>query len=260
MRIIILTQNENLYLPRSLAAVCRALNSELVCIVASPAMSTHGGALQGFIKHLRLFGLKGTMTMGSHVIRARFVSIFYHPGPDSSFYSIKQVANTFSVPYHKIRKVKNDQLHHLLDKYKPDLLVSMSCPQIIGKRIRDRIPLGCINVHGAPLPRYRGLMPAFWALRNGETKTAVSVHDLGARLDDGDIILQREVKILPEDTWDSLVCKTKKAGAQALIDAVQQIKEGTVKRKPNPDSEATYFSFPTARDHRAFLKAGRRFF
>jgi len=69
MQIIILTQKENLYLPESFATVCRELSSELGGIVSSPAMSTHGGALKGFWKHFRLFGLTCTFIMGLRVIR-----------------------------------------------------------------------------------------------------------------------------------------------------------------------------------------------
>ena len=260
MRIIILTQNENLYLPNSFATVCEALGSDIVCIVSSPAMSTHGGPIKGFIKHFQLFGIKGTLIMGGRVIRAKLKAALSRSNPEGPFYSIKQVADVFKIPFYHVSRVKTQEFQDILYKYQPDLLISISCPQVIGKKIRARLPMGCINVHGAPLPKYRGLMPAFWVLRNGETKTAVSVHDLGAKLDDGDIILQREIEILPEDTWDSLVRKTKEAGARALVDAVQQIKDGTVKRKPNPEEEATYFSFPTAKDRKTFIQAGRRFF
>lgn len=103
-------------------------------------------------------------------------------------------------------------------------------------------------------------MPAFWVLRNGETKTAVTVHDLEAKLDDGDILVQREVEITPTETWYSLVQKTKTCGAQALVEAVRQIEAGTVVRKSNREEDATYYSFPTAADRRVFLAAGRRFF
>ena len=103
-------------------------------------------------------------------------------------------------------------------------------------------------------------MPAFWALCNGETKTAVSVHDLAAKLDDGDILVQREVDISRDDTWDTLVRKTKAVGAYALIDAIHQIKDGSVERMPNLEEHATYYSFPTAKDRKAFLAAGRHFF
>ncbi|MBN2475604.1 MAG: hypothetical protein JXB62_13410 [Pirellulales bacterium] len=260
MRIIILTQEENLYLPRSFATLCRALGPEIIGIVASPAMSTHGGAVKGFLKHFRLFGLKGTWLMGWRVARARLLARLTRPRPDREVYSIRQVADAFAIPYHRVGKVRDESFLQLLDHYRPDLLISISCPQIIGKKIRDRIPQGCINVHGAPLPKYRGLMPTFWALRNGETTTAVSVHDLGAKLDDGAILVQKEVEIARNDTWDSLVRKTKAAGVEALLEAIQQLKDGTVQRKPNRQEEATYFSFPTVCDQREFLAAGRRFF
>ncbi len=260
MRIIILAQEENLYLPQSFATVCREFPGEVVCIVSSPAMSTHGGPVKGFIKHFKLFGIKGTWIMGWRVILVKLKAKFSNPKNDGPFYSIKQVADTFNIPYHYVPKVKDQQFHDILDNYKPDLLISISCPQIIGKKIREKIPLGCINVHGAPLPKYRGLMPAFWVLRNNEKETATTVHDLAAMLDDGDIILQYRVDVEDNDTWDSLVHKTKSAGAKALIEAVKKIKAGNVERYPNHDSEATYFSFPTAEDRKVFLKAGRRFF
>lgn len=260
MRIIILTQNESIYLPRSFARVCREFPGEIVAIISSPAMSTHGGPLKGLIKHLRLFGLKGSMIMGLRVARAAILSRLTRPGEAGPFYSIAQVARAFGIPFHEVKKLKSAEFQEILDKYEPELLISISCPQIIGKAIRNRIPRGCINVHGAPLPRYRGLMPAFWVLRNGESKTAVTVHDLEAKLDDGDIILQKEVEISPDDTWDFLVRKTKAAGSEALIEAVRLIKDGREERRPNREEDSTYFSFPTGEDRRVFLQSGRRFF
>ncbi len=260
MRIIILTQNEGLYLPQSFARVCRECPEEVVAIVSSPAMSTHGGPLRGLFKHLRLFGFRGTAIMGWRVVRAAVLARLTRPGADGPFYSISQVAGAFGVPYYEVARVKSDEFQDLLTRHRPELLISISCPQIIGKAVRERIPLGCINVHGAPLPRYRGLMPAFWVLKNGESKTAATVHELAAKLDDGDIILQREVVITPDDTWDSLVRKTKAVGAELLIVAIRLIKEGRAERRPNREDDSTYFSFPTARDRKAFIRAGRRFF
>lgn len=183
-----------------------------------------------------------------------------NPTAEGPFHSIKQVADSFQVPYFHVPKIGEQEFQDILEQYKPDLLISISCPQIIGKKIRDKIPMGCINVHGAPLPKYRGLMPAFWVLKNGETKTATSVHDLKAKLDDGDILLQKEVAITPQDTWDTLVRKTKSAGAKALVEAIRQIENGEVQRTPNREEESTYFSFPTPQDAEDFRVTGRRFF
>lgn len=259
MRILILTQDENLFLPQSVASVCRARHKDVVCVVAAPAMSTHGGAVRGFRRHFRLFGVRGTARMVARVLWRKLKARFTRSGQGGPFYSLAQVARAWSVPYHRVAQVNGEEFAALLEGYQPDLLVSLSCPQIVGKAIRQRFPLGCINVHGAPLPRYRGLMPAFWMLCRGERMAAVSVHDLGDRLDDGLILVQKHVPIAETDTWFSLVAKTKAAGAEALLDAIDQIERGTVKRQPNPREDATYCSFPTAEDGQAFRAAGRQF-
>ncbi|HID77853.1 MAG TPA: hypothetical protein EYP56_17875, partial [Planctomycetaceae bacterium] len=129
--------------------------------------------------------------------------------PDGSFWSVAAVAAAYGIPYRHVRRLRGPQFQAVLDSYPADVIVSMSCPQIIGRRVRRRFPAGALNVHGAPLPRYRGLMPAFWAMLNGETETAVTVHFMADKVDAGEIVLQRPVPIDPGDTWDTLVRKSK---------------------------------------------------
>lgn len=260
MRIFILTQEENLYLPESFATVCRELGDRIVVIVSAPAMSTHGGSLKGLWKHFCLFGCLGIWKLGSRSVAAKIRAKVFRPAISGPFFSVESVARAFRIPYYHVSNLQSEVFESILAEYQAELLISISCPQIIAKRIRERFPQGCINVHGAPLPKYRGLMPAFWQLRNGETQTAATVHDLAAKLDDGDILLQRKVPILAEDTWDSLVRRTKREGANALVEVIRQIENGTVTRRQNPESESTYFSFPKAADKKAFVAAGRRFF
>jgi len=260
MRILVLTQNENLYLPTALAGICRVRAADLACIVTAPVLGGRGGAVRGLLRHAMLFGLAGTARMAWRVAAAKLRARLHRPGPAGAFHSVPAVARTFAVPSYHVAGVNGREFHRIVDRHRPDLLVSMSCPQIIGRQVRRRFDLGCINVHGAPLPRYRGLMPSFWVLRHGEAATAATVHDLGDRLDNGAILRQRRVAIDPADTWDSLVRKTKAAGARALLEAMDEIEAGTVRRRPNADAGATYFSFPTARDRRAFARRGRRFF
>jgi methionyl-tRNA formyltransferase len=258
--VLLITQDENVYLPTSLARVCQSLGDRMVCIVAAPAMSTHGGPVKGLVRHLRAFGFCALTTLAWRTIRGKMRAKMCRSEGQGEFHSLAHVARRFGLPYEYLHKVNGPDFQSLVDKYQPDLLISMSCPQVIGAKARERFPLGCINVHGAPLPKYRGLMPAFWVLRNGETQTASTVHDLGDKLDNGAILLQRPVTITPQDTWDSLVRKTKAAGAEALVEVVFQIEKGAVERRPNRNEDATYFSFPTAQDRKAFFKAGRKFF
>ena len=162
MKLLILTQNENLYLPRAFADVCRTKPGDVVCIVIAPVISTHGGPIKGFLKHWSLFGTYATLIMGLRVLRGKALSRLTKPSPAGPFHSIENVADAFQIPCHHVEKVSGDAFHQLIDQYKPDLLISISCPQIIGAEGPRTIPDGAINVHGVPLPKYRGLMPAFW--------------------------------------------------------------------------------------------------
>jgi methionyl-tRNA formyltransferase len=260
MKLFVVTQDENVYLPRSIAAVCRAFSGDVTAIVSAPAMSTHGGKMPGFMRHFRLFGVRGSATLGLRVVAAKLRALRGRPGPDGPFNSMRHVAQAFGVPYVHVDRLKSPEFVAAVDRHGGDLLISASCPQIIGKQIRDKFTAGAINLHSSPLPRYRGLMPAFWVLRNNEKETAITVHELAAKLDDGDILAQQPIPIAPDETWDSMVRKTKEAGAELLIDTIRRIANGTVERHPNSEAEATYFSFPTAADKRAFLEAGHRFF
>ena len=260
MKIIVLTQFDNLYQPDALSIVCRELNADIAAIVALPTMGTDSGLIKGVKKYIDFLGLKTFIQVGWRTFLAKVKAKLTKPTIDGPFYSISQVADSFEIPYYYFTDIKSVEFSDLLDRFSPDLLVSLSCPQIIGKKIRDRFPAGCINVHGAPLPKYRGVMPSFWILKNNEKYAASTVHDLEAKIDDGDILVQKKVEILPNESWHELLQKTKSAGGHALVEAVRQINEGTVVRKPNLEQEATYYSFPGKQDRIDFISSGKRFF
>jgi methionyl-tRNA formyltransferase len=78
-------------------------------------------------------------------------------------------------------------------------------------------------------------------------------------LDDGPIILQRRVPITPGETQHSLILKTKRAGAELLLEALQKLERGPIDTLPNDRTQATYYSFPTPEDGRKFRRLGLRF-
>jgi methionyl-tRNA formyltransferase len=260
MRCLLLTQDEKVFLPKSVDALCKRQHHNMAAIVVAPAMSTHGGWWRGLLRHVLLFGFSGVKgwarVLAKATIKERWASLFSTP----SVGSIEQIAKRYDIPFFRVDEINCPKFHGLLDRLSSDLLISLSCPQVIGKKIRERFSLGAINVHGAPLPRYRGLMPAFWMLKNGESMAAATVHDLAARLDDGAILVQLTAPISKNETWETLVQKTKALGVDALIEAIDQIENGIVQRRPNQDDLATYFSFPTWKDSREFLNSGKRFF
>lgn len=142
---------------------------------------------------------------------------------------------------------------------RPDLLVSIAGNQIFRRPLIDLAPRGCLNLHTALLPKYRGLMPTFWVLKNGEKETGVSIFLVDEGIDSGPIVVQKRVAI---DTvsLEALIRLTKTLGMDAVWEAVEKVRGGNPDLIPNPESDKTYFSFPTRADVRAFRAAGKRLF
>jgi methionyl-tRNA formyltransferase len=180
-------------------------------------------------------------------------------GSTRTCYSVRAVAKKYGVPVTESVDVNSDEfLKHLRDK-KVDLIVSISGTQFYKKPLRDQTPAGIINCHGALLPRYRGLMPSFWTLANGEKEGGVSVHFVDAKLDNGPIVVQKSYRIHPHDTLEDVMARSKDLAAEAIIECVRLIETGNPPLLPNDESKATGFSMPTPEDVGRFKSAGRRF-
>jgi len=169
-----------------------------------------------------------------------------------------RVAARFGVPVEAVADVNAPEFLDHLRALGVDLVISVACPQIFRRELLGLPPLGCINVHSGPLPRYRGMLPTFWVLYHHEPATAVTVHRMNARLDDGPIILQETVPIAAGETQAGLMQRCKLVGGRLLADAVELFEAGEVPELPNPRVQATYFSFPTPEEARRFRAEGGR--
>jgi len=178
----------------------------------------------------------------------------------SRCYSVRAVARKYGVPVDGTEDVNSEGFLDLLRTGKVGLIVSISGTQFYGKRLRRVCPRGIINCHGGLLPKYRGLMPSFWTLANGETEGGVSVHFVDGKVDNGPIVLQRRYRIHPRDTLEEIMARSKDLAAEAIIDAVRLIESGAAELKPNPEERSTSYSVPTREDVRRFLGSGHRFF
>jgi methionyl-tRNA formyltransferase len=136
-----------------------------------------------------------------------------------------------------------------------DTIVSLNCPQKLKTDILSLPARGCINVHFGKLPRYRGILPIFHAVLNGEPSFGVTVHMMDEQLDNGAIILQRDVPIVRGDTLETLYPKGFAAASALLDEALTALERGNVTLVPNPASEKTYYSYPTREMIRAYRRA-----
>lgn len=117
----------------------------------------------------------------------------------------------------------------------PDLVCVVSYGVILPKSFLKIPKYGCINVHPSMLPKYRGAAPIQWAILNGDETTGVTIMYLDEGMDSGDIIVQEEVTIDPDETTGELWNRLSSIGAKLLKESVDKINNGTVKSVPQPE-------------------------
>jgi methionyl-tRNA formyltransferase len=259
MKIFIVTSEDVFYLPHVLHMILSARGKDIVGMTILPETTKKKGWRGLIQEHYELYGLRTFLYQGLRFAWYKALNTLSTILPLPGFYSTRAVAHYHHTPLYPTVSINSQEFLNQLKTLAPDVIVSINSSQIFKRPLLTLPPLGCINVHGAPLPKYRGRLPSFWALLNGEQETGVTVHFMNEDLDDGPIILQRRVPITPGETQHSLILKTKRAGAELLLEALQKLERGPIDTLPNDRTQATYYSFPTPEDGRKFRRLGLRF-
>jgi methionyl-tRNA formyltransferase len=124
----------------------------------------------------------------------------------------------------------------------PEILLSCQYAQILGAGIRGVASMATLNLHFGPLPRYRGVAPIFWAIRNGETEHGVTLHHVDAGVDSGDLLATARVPIGPSDTARDLYERSTEAGIELLRETWSSIQAGHLPRTPQEADRSLYYN------------------
>ena len=162
------------------------------------------------------------------------------------------------VPYHSLRSANGPEALSALRSWTPELLISVSSPERLVPEVLAVAPMAAINLHWGLLPRYRGIAPYFWVLRNGERETGLTVHVMAPELDAGPLLRQRRLPIRPGDTSLGLQLRLTQAGAEELLDAVRELPGSIARATPQDPADRSWFSWPQREDIRALRRRGRR--
>lgn len=133
----------------------------------------------------------------------------------------------------KVRK--NEEFIEQIKNLNPDVICVVAYGKILPKEILDIPRLGCINVHGSLLPKYRGAAPIQWAVLNGDKTTGVTTMYMDVGMDTGDMILKQEIEIGENETTGELWDRLSKIGGELLVETLKQIENGTAPREKQGD-------------------------
>lgn len=254
MNVLIITQDDPFYLPECLGYLVNAFpsHSRIVgCVIldASPFGKPRETQWRKALRTLNTFG----MGFFARYTLQYLAKLFGGPG-------VADVMGKHGVPVVRLDKnINNTESLDVIRSFHPEVIISITANQVFKKALIGIPTKGVINLHTSLLPKYRGLLPTFWVLKNGETRTGVSVFFVDEGIDSGPIIVQKAFEI-GEMTQEQLIVATKRLGMDAIIEAMDKIQEGGYALIPNQADEATYYSFPTREDVQTFLQAGKRFF
>ena len=247
MKVVYLTTDDPLYLPAFYERVLGERASLTRAVYVAPPLYRHQSASGAAWRYARTFGWGAAAHLTARVLVARVRG-----------QSIARVCRRHGVPCLPVADVNAPEFLAELGRLDPDLLISVSCPQIFKAPLIALPPLGILNIHGAILPQYRGVLPSFWMLANGEKTAGVSIYYVNERIDAGELCGQRIYDIPAGDTLDDFLRNSKAIAADLLLEVLGRIESGQVTRRALNLADGSYYSWPDAAAVRRFRAAGRR--
>ncbi len=151
----------------------------------------------------------------------------------------KAYALEHDIPVFQFEKIRLPEGVAALKDFAPDLMVTAAFGQLLSAENLAIPRLGCINVHGSLLPKYRGAAPIQWAIIDGETETGVTTMMTAIGMDTGDILLVDQIAIDPDETAGELFERMAVLGAETLRRTISALEAGTLIRIPQDESQAT---------------------
>ncbi len=249
MRIFITVMEEPLYIGKMIREIIKEFNDEIVgiALVSGSMIPAKGNKIANWIAFALILGLdsiKISLKLAYYKLR-EFLSVFGIKNPQS----IKYLSNKYNIDFFKFKKLQTAENLNTIKKLKPDIIINQT-NAILKKEIINIPSIGIINRHAGLLPKYRGLFAPFWALKNREVKSGVSIHFVDEKIDNGEIIIQKKIHIKRFDSFLELLDRIFEETPNAMIQAITKLKNPNFKKEliPNNNRKSTYYGQPTIRD------------
>lgn len=247
VKLTFLTTDDPIYLPSFYDRVLARRACDTVAVYVVPPLYRKQTPADAAVRYARTFGLGAAGNLAARVASARLRRR-----------SIASCCARWGVRCAEVADVHDPLFMDRLRAEAADVLVSVSTPQIYRRELIGIPRLGILNIHGAILPQYRGVMPSFWMMANGERQAGVSIYFVDERIDLGERVGLRTFEIGAHESLDHFITRSKAIAADLLLEVLDGIEAGTLERQPLDLEAGSYFSWPDAESVRRFRAAGRR--
>lgn len=251
MNIVIISFDEPFFIPDLFSPIVKNESKNIKGIIVVPPNNPNQKLLKLVKQQFYLRGMQNFLTEG---IKYALALVKVKLGISNR--SLKTLAVQNSIPCFKSESVNDTKTIEFLKKTKPDIVI-VQVPEIIEPSVLKLAKIGFINKHASLLPKFRGVLPVFWALLFGERETGFTFHFVDEKLDHGNIIFQRALNVKPGDSVESLYAKIFKQAGKDLIKMIHDLENNRIKTKKA--EQGKYFSFPSNDTIKKFRKLGLKF-
>ncbi len=164
--------------------------------------------------------------------------------------AVKLTALELGLPVVQPTDFSSSELRAALEQWKPDVIVVAAYGKILPSRILSLPPMGCVNLHASLLPRHRGASPISAAILAGDKVTGVCTILMDHGMDTGDVLLQKQIVILEDDTTGTLHDRLMVAGADLVVETLKRMAEHRIQGSPQNGGNATYTRLLSKEDGR----------
>lgn len=151
---------------------------------------------------------------------------------------VKEVAIKHNIDVMQPLKIRED--YQEIINYNPDIIITCAYGQIIPKEVLELSKYGAINIHASILPKYRGGAPIHHAIINGDDETGITIMYMSEAMDEGNIIKQKSIKILPDDNLETMFDKLSILGKDLIITTLPEIIAGTNSSIKQDENQVSY--------------------
>ena len=258
-RIEFLTQNDAIYLLPFFDEFIRNYSKEFTIAQISicPTMGKRS-RIQLASELSALYGIGGFARLIAQSMKSKVLGFFSKPADSPPYYNLSQLCCAYGIDNAFVQNPNSDEFVNGVRARNCSLLISVACPYILKEKLLSVPTRGCINIHHAPLPRYKGMMPTFWQLYHGEKTVGLTIHSMAFKVDEGEALYQTQLEISPGESLHRLICRSKRHAAHCLATVLHAVETEQLRPTKLDQRTATKFTFPTRQEIREFRRRGLR--
>jgi methionyl-tRNA formyltransferase len=263
LKVLLVTQDDPFYIPIFFKELFSRQITDKFQLVGVVIQAPFGKkSIKKLFKQMfSFYGFKNIILVGSRYLIYKVLALIatkFFNGKFPGVFSTRHILLKKEFKIIDLGNINSQESIELINKLEVDVIFSVAASQIFKNEILDLPRLGCYNIHTSKLPKNRGMMPNFWSLYNfnEDPVSAVTIHKMNEKLDDGKILVQEEFTLNPNESLDKLIRRTKKFSVDVFLKALSKIEKGSNNLIENDPSKATYNTFPTREDVLKFESKG----